>query len=258
MKLCFSTLGCPGWSIVQVAENAAAYGYDGVELRIHGDRHVDPALTKKERHHVKDLFVSHGISIPTIAGYTTFCGDDTARLTSNKEALLRNAELAADLGAPYLRTVMGTDGEFTSRGEEVLRTACNAAYEMGVTVVLEIHGSIKSGKLMSKVLGAVNSPSLGVLWDIHHSVAAGEPPEDTWQYVGQHVRHMHIKDATADNSLVLMGVGVLPVAEVVKTALKNGYKGFFSFEWEKTWVPSLEEPEIALPQYVSYMRGLCM
>ena len=33
MKLSFTTLGCPKWSWKQIVENAAAYGYKGIELR---------------------------------------------------------------------------------------------------------------------------------------------------------------------------------------------------------------------------------
>ena len=38
--------------------------------------------------------------------------------------------------------------------------------------------------------------------------------------------------------------------------LADGYDGYFSFEWEKKWVPDLEEPEIAFPAYAEYMRNL--
>ena len=43
MKLGFSTLGCPDWSLGQIASNAKNYGYDGVELRVHQDHnHIWP------------------------------------------------------------------------------------------------------------------------------------------------------------------------------------------------------------------------
>ena len=33
MKLGFSSLVCPGWSLESIVTNAAAMGFDGVELR---------------------------------------------------------------------------------------------------------------------------------------------------------------------------------------------------------------------------------
>ncbi len=39
---------------------------------------------------------------------------------------------------------------------------------------------------------------------------------------------------------------------------KIGYRGFYSFEWEKRWHPEIEEPDVALAQYasvaVAYLR----
>jgi sugar phosphate isomerase/epimerase len=34
VKLGFTTLGCPEWTIEEVARNAASLGFDGVELRV--------------------------------------------------------------------------------------------------------------------------------------------------------------------------------------------------------------------------------
>ncbi|MDF2720141.1 MAG: hypothetical protein K0R28_7066, partial [Paenibacillus sp.] len=34
------------------------------------------------------------------------------------------------------------------------------------------------------------------------------------------------------------------------------YDGWYTFEWEKRWHRDLEEPELAFPQYVQFMRDL--
>ena len=35
---------------------------------------------------------------------------------------------------------------------------------------------------------------------------------------------------------------------------KDGYKGYYSFEWEKLWHPELEDPETALADYPVAMK----
>jgi hypothetical protein len=35
---------------------------------------------------------------------------------------------------------------------------------------------------------------------------------------------------------------------------KDGYKGYYSFEWEKLWHPELEEPDLAIADYAQAMR----
>ena len=40
---------------------------------------------------------------------------------------------------------------------------------------------------------------------------------------------------------------------------KIGYRGAYSFEWEKRWHPDIEEPEVAFAQYATviseYLRS---
>ncbi len=54
MKLSFTTLGCPEWNLTTVAEKAAEYGYDGVELLIRGGIHIDTAMSAAERKQVEE------------------------------------------------------------------------------------------------------------------------------------------------------------------------------------------------------------
>jgi len=254
MKLSFSTLGCPDWTLEQIVQNGAAYGFDGVELRISGEKHVDPSFDAAKRKAVRDMFAGHKLAIVCLSGYTQFCGDDALKLEENGAALLRNAELAADLNAPFIRTFLGDGGEFTKRGEDVLRRYCDEAHKLGVTVLLEIHDALKTGKQAAKILSDVNSGGLAVLWDIHHSVSGNEMPEDTWLNLGKNIQHVHMKDVDSDNQLCHMGQGTLPCSEITLLLENNGFDGYISLEWEKMWVPSLDEPEIAFPKYIDFMR----
>jgi hypothetical protein len=37
--------------------------------------------------------------------------------------------------------------------------------------------------------------------------------------------------------------------------LNGGYKGYYSFEWEKLWHPEIADPEIALADYSKVMKA---
>jgi sugar phosphate isomerase/epimerase len=56
--------------------------------------------------------------------------------------------------------------------------------------------------------------------------------------------------------LCLMGKGSLPVRQIVDLLKSENYNGYLSLEWEKMWVKELEDPEIAFPQYIKYMRSI--
>ena len=82
-----------------------------------------------------------------------------------------------------------------------------------------------------------------------------EPPEG----IGPWVKHVHLKDADQreDGSfeLKLLGEGNVPNYEVVKLLIEKGYDGYLSAEWEKKWHPTIEEPEVAIPQHAEVIRG---
>jgi hypothetical protein len=46
----------------------------------------------------------------------------------------------------------------------------------------------------------------------------------------------------------------VPVKDTVAVLAKNGYKGYYCFEWEKVWHPEIEEPEVSFPHYADQMR----
>ncbi|MCL2702845.1 MAG: sugar phosphate isomerase/epimerase [Defluviitaleaceae bacterium] len=258
MKLCFSTLGCPGWTLNQIAGYGAGYGFDGVELRLHPDgRHVDTSFDAQKRADTRNLFAAHGLAIAALSGYTQFNSDDTDVLLDNGETLLRSARLAADLNAPYLRTFIGQGG-LSGKGAEILRRYCDKALELGVAVLAEIHAGtgLPTGGEAAVLLKTVDSAGLNILWDIHHSLTGNESLEDTWNAVGPRIRHVHAKDACPANHPCLPGKGALPLKDAVGLLKRAGYGGYLSFEWEKTWLPDLEEPEIALPLYVEYITNI--
>jgi sugar phosphate isomerase/epimerase len=128
----------------------------------------------------------------------------------------------------------------------------------GVTVLIESHGDFTRSPDLVEILTRVDQPQLQLLWDAHHSFVAGQEktPADTYAQLAKWVRHTHLKDSKpegADRRYVLLGTGEVPVKEHVAVLAKNGYKGFYCFEWEKKWHPEIEEPEVAFPHYAKTM-----
>ena len=73
----------------------------------------------------------------------------------------------------------------------------------------------------------------------------------------KYIRHTHIKDAKLVDGkpqYTLLGQGEVPIFEAIDLLSKGGYKGYYSFEWEKLWHPEMEEPEIALADYPIAMK----
>ena len=129
------------------------------------------------------------------------------------------------------------------------------ARRKGVTVVIESHGDFTDSPALLEILQRADSPNVALLWDAHHTFVSGkEQPEDTVRQLGRYIRHTHLKDSVAagnDRRYVLTGTGEVPVKRQIAALVKIGYRGFFSFEWEKRWHPEIEEPEVAIAQYAT-------
>ncbi len=84
-----------------------------------------------------------------------------------------------------------------------------------------------------------------------------EPPVQMYAKLKKYIRHTHIKDAAMVDGKPqdrFLGKGEVPVFEGIDALLKGGYKGYYSFEWEKLWHPEIEEPETALADYSKVMK----
>ena len=47
----------------------------------------------------------------------------------------------------------------------------------------------------------------------------------------------------------------MPVQRQIVALASTGYRGYYSFEWEKRWHPEIEEPEVAIAQYSRVVGG---
>jgi sugar phosphate isomerase/epimerase len=268
-KIAFATLGCPNWDLPTIAARAAEYGYDGVELRGVAGQHVSPELTLPERAEVRRLFGDHGVEIAAIMAYTRFAGavvrEEQRR---QEETLVRFVELAADLGAPVVRTFGGNlpeGGDWASavsRVAESLNNCAVAAEDHGVAIALETHDAFSLGAGVADVLAVVPSPSVGALWDLLHPFRHGEAPEETAALLRGRMKHVHAKDGRPrsassgpeDWALVPLGQGTVPMRRMFELLLDDGYTGYISLEWEKQWHPELAEPEEAFPYHARVLR----
>jgi len=54
----------------------------------------------------------------------------------------------------------------------------------------------------------------------------------------------------------LAGRGAVSFDDAINALRGLKYEGYVSFEWEKYWHPEIEEPEIALPDFIKAMKPI--
>jgi sugar phosphate isomerase/epimerase len=261
MRLAFSTLGCPDWTIAQVGEGARRSGYEGVELRLLDGEIIPADLPSARRTEIKRAL--DGLVICCLGTSARFAYPDAEERARNRAETERYLELAADLGCPMIRVFGGNlaPGQPLEEGianiAESLNQLAPAAERTGVAIVLETHDAMSAGQAVHDVLASVPSRSVAALWDSHHPYRMGETVEQTWGLIGERTRHAHVKDARREGErwqLLPLGEGEVPVRAMLGTLHSHGWSGWVSVEWEKKWHPELADPEQAFPQHADLLR----
>ena len=267
MKLAFSTLGCPSWELPQIAEAARTLGYDAIELRALGGD-----LDLLERREFKEglatttqWLVGQGIVVCCVDSSCSFDSPQLAERRKQVELAVRHSELAAALGAPLIRVFPDKLHEGSTR-EETRDNIAACLHEVAehappeVRVGLETHGDFAKGAVAAEIVQLAGHPNVALIWDVANSLAAGDTIEEAARAVHPYLAHVHLRDARAvDGSEhwqpVLAGCGQVSFTATIATLQKLDYTGYISFEWEKYWHPEIEEPEVALPDFMKAMRA---
>lgn len=265
VKLAFSTLGCPDWSIERVVEQASRFGYGGVEMRLLGSEILPADLPTAERRRIRRLFDEAGLEICCVSSSARFSSAEATERTENEELTKRYLDLAADWRAPLVRVFGGVlpagqpASSVMAYVAESLERIGHHGQDVGVTTVLETHDDFAAGATVAATLAQVKSPAIGALWDIHHPYRTGESAAQTLGLLADRLRHVHIKDARRAGDgweLVLLGEGEVPFVEALTAIRDGGYTGWYCVEWEKKWHPTIAEPEVAFPQHADRLRQL--
>ena len=261
MKLCFSTIGCPDWTLREVVATAKDLGYSGIEIRsLNGE--VDAT---KMREFTVDLDKTLELLNRTglkIAMLSTNCALANHNDEDAVERAFKYVDLARKLGVEYIR-VMSTDRPYFDGGDIDLckkRYAKIVEYAKGTGVIplMETNGLFLDSKTLSDFIDEIGEGA-GVLWDTHHPFRYNdEPISVTVKNLGSKIKYVHLKDSKIEKGKVaykLMGYGDVPLEEIVKVLKEVGYDGYYTFEWVKLWNKDLvEESGVVFANYANYMR----
>jgi sugar phosphate isomerase/epimerase len=183
------------------------------------------------------------------------------------EELKQYADLAAEVGATYVRAFLGElpentiiDPSIYKNISDCLNAASEYAASVGVKIAVEPHDNFTSSAVVSPIFDPASAhPQLRVIWDIGNTFAVGEDPLESFQLLKDGLAYVQVKDGKRHGSeweLCAVGQGHVPLARAFELLLAHGYQGAFSVEWEYAWHPQLDPPEKALPGALQVVRDL--
>lgn len=266
--LSFSTLGCPDWSFDKIVNFAADYGYQGLEIRTI-QRQMD--LPKCAEFNSAEsiaatmkLLASKGVKIVNLGSSAAMHHMNVEERKKNIDEAKRFVDLAEKLKCPFIRVFPNDLPKDQDRNATIdliskgLLEVGDYAKGSNVTVLLESHGEVVKTADLLTIMQAAEHEHVGMIWDIVNMWSVTkESPAMVYGKLKKYIRHTHIKDLNivdGKEHYTLLGKGVTPVFEGIDALSKGGYKGYYSFEWEKLWHPDIAEPEIALAAYPEAMK----
>jgi len=267
MKISFSTLACPNWSVPQIVEIAANCGYDGIELRfVEGEDALWklPAFSQGLAE-TKMMLEDRGLVIPCVDTSCRFHWVEEQERRRWIDEGERMSELAAELQSPGVRVFGDTIQPQADRAStqtwitDSIQTLAERVAPKGVQVWLETHGDFSSSAATKAIIAGTKADNLGVIWDpVNGFIAENEQPGDGAVTLGPTIKHVHVKDVSRNSHgwhYDLPGSGQFPLSELLDALRALQYESFLSFEWEKKWHPELADAEMALPHFARWFRA---
>jgi sugar phosphate isomerase/epimerase len=266
--LSFSTLGCPDWNFLQITDFAVKHDYTGIEVR--GlQRQMDLPKCKEFSNEENmqatlKLMQAKGLQFVDLGSSSTLHFAAGAEREKNLAEGRAFIDLAQQVNCPYIRVFpnllpkdqdKNTTMDLIAKG---LLELGDYAKEKNVSVLMETHGDLVRSEDIEKVMQAATHPHVGLVWDVTNMwTITKESPTEVYKKLKKYIHHTHIKDAKlVDNKpqYTRLGQGEVPIFEAIDVLSKGGYKGYYSFEWEKLWHPEIEAPETALADYPIVMK----
>jgi sugar phosphate isomerase/epimerase len=266
-SITFSTLACPHWLVETIITKAAEYGYDGIEWRGGSHGHVQPGMSSDKKSFIREQCSNTGLTSIAVTAYTGFVSNSAEERQFNLDELKRYVDLAAEVGATYVRTFVGAipEGEKLNSGmyiniSDCLNSASEYAESAGVKIAIEPHDDFVCSSTVIPIFDLAKSRStLYAIWDLGNTYAVGEDPDKAFHLLKHHIGYIHIKDGTRCSpgwQLCALGNGDVPLAQAFALLRTNGYQGALNVEWEYAWHPELDPPEIALPASLQKIREI--
>ena len=271
MKLALSTLGCPTWSLEQIAAVAREHGYGGIDFRGLGAE-IDvtrlPAFNEVLAATV-NLLKEHGLAIACFNTSVTLLTPAPERWQMMLDECQRNARLCERLHARFIRVFGGqlpkdmTHDEALILARRHLRQLVKVCQPYGCQIVLETHDYWSPSARAMELVHEFAPDEVGVLWDIEHPWRKNESPTETYETLRRYLKHVHFKDShrvpdpnrpEGRSIPKLIGEGELPVGEFWRVLRANQYDGWVTLESEKRWHADGPEPEQIFPQFARWVR----
>lgn len=266
MKLAFSTNAYLNYSFAEAARRIAGIGYRGLEIMADVP-HAWPAfLLPEQKAAIRDAVAVNGLAISNVNAFMMNAINDrrqrywhpswiepdphyrAIRVDHTRRALT----LARELGADCITTEPGGPVEPGSSWTDALKIFVNElkpvaelAEREGVLLLVEPEPGllIETSDQFEEFMRHVDSPAIGLNFDVGHMYCVGEDPAASLRRLARHVRHVHLEDIAASrvHQHLVPGTGAIDFDDVLSALRSIRYLGWVTVEL----YPYIDDPDEA-------------
>ncbi|MCX7427724.1 MAG: sugar phosphate isomerase/epimerase [Planctomycetia bacterium] len=276
MRFAYSSNAYMQFSIEETIERIAGLGYAGLEL-LADVPHAWPAgLLPGRTRAIRECLDRFGLEIANVNGFMmnavadprqpywhpSWIEPDPDYRAIRREHTKRALHLAAELGAPSIQTEPGgplREGESWAAAAEVfyreLMPCVEVAEKKQVFLLIEPEPGLLVERFEQylEFAGRVDSPWLGLNFDVGHAFCVGEDPVQWIPRMAEHTKHYHIEDiaATRRHAHLIPGRGAIDLGAALHEIEASGYDGWVTVEL----YPYVDNPDDAGREAKSFLEA---
>jgi sugar phosphate isomerase/epimerase len=277
VKLAFSTNAYRRYSFAEAGRRLAGIGYRGVEIMADVP-HAWPAfLLDEQKLAIRDALTQNKLAISNINAFMMHAVNDARqrywhpswiepdphyrriRVDHTRRAL----SLARELGAPCITTEPGGPVESGHSWSaalrlfvEMLKPVAEHAEKEGVLLLVEPEPGllIETADQFLELMQHIDSPAVGMNFDIGHAFCVGDEPATTIPRVKDWIRHVHLEDiaATRVHHHLVPGDGAIDFAATLRALQEIGYGGWVTIEL----YPYVDDPDEAARRGLAHITAI--
>jgi sugar phosphate isomerase/epimerase len=266
MKLSYSSNAYLNYSIEETIGRIADLGYAGLELLADVPHAWPVGLLEPRKRAIRDCLDRNGLAIANVNAFMMNAIADPRQpywhpswiepnadyRAIRRDHTRRSLQLASDLGAPSIQTEPGgplEPDQSRHRATELfydqLMPCVELAERLEVLLLIEPEPGllIERFEQYLEFADRIDSPWLGLNFDIGHAYCVGDAPEQWIARMSPHTKHYHIEDiaATRKHAHLIPGRGAIDFPAVLREIVATDYQGWVTVEL----YPYIDDPDAA-------------
>lgn len=277
MKLAFSSNAYMHFSIEDTIRKISQLGYAGIEI-LADVPHAWPAgLLDERKQSIRDHLEKHDLEVANINAFMMnavadprqpywhpgWTDPDPHYRAIRREHTKRALQLAVDIGAPNITTEPGgylAEGQTWDSAAQIfyeeLMPCIEVAENLSVKLLIEPEPELLIEKFDQylEFVERIDSPMIGLNFDIGHAYCVNEDPQDWVAKMSSHTVHYHLEDIaeTRVHQHLIPGHGAIDFKKTIDAIKQTGYDGWLTVEL----YPYIDDPDGAAREAKEFLQRL--